>query len=632
MVFDFSGLACGYAGTRKKGYTAFAGRHALTLELLPAIRDLALNEADATIRMRLTALRFVWRTLDEIEARAPSAPQLKSVTELSDVHRQAIIDRDLDKRPFSSALKCFNLTLLALGKKQLLWQGPPARGLGKVKHLNSLAEVKRVKNALKRLWFGWRDKYDLAQRLLILSDEDAQKLPRDQRFILESLRRFKDTQQRYIVALPTLEQLNPEGIDARPGVFMGYPELSSYFFPDAKAIRAAFHLCLATTGWNPAVLLDLKFDDEIFLTHPTDENRYIMRGIKRRAKNTEQRCSGLKKTQHGPYSIINFLIEVTQPLRDQLQAKGNAVRAMLAESTALGLDAKAVLALEQEKLGIEEAAQLFFLYATYNYKGICPGFGGIERLTDNNVMKGGKSSFLAGIIESLNKHSPEDPIGKMTATDFRDAYALHWYEFSGGDILTVMRVLGHRRISTTITYTNNVVVRVRNQKKAREVLKAWWGEVEEHGQADPTIVSFTVQHGKPSEEQRRRLKFYRTLTLTQLGTRCSDPHNPPHHVAPHFKPDGARVCDVQRCMLCVTHAVITPESLDGIARRSAELAHIRSSMSVASWEAATDYIEEIENTQLALAGFEASAAQQSVEHWTRKIESGEHRVMPFESG
>jgi hypothetical protein len=55
-------------------------------------------------------------------------------------------------------------------------------------------------------------------------------------------------------------------------------------------------------------------------------------------------------------------------------------------------------------------------------------------------------------------------------------------------------------------------------------------------------------------------------------------------------------------------------------------------MSVASWEAATDYIEEIENTQLALAGFEASAAQQSVEHWTRKIESGEHRVMPFESG
>lgn len=624
-VYDFSVLADGYAGGSRKGECAFTGRRELLVELLPAIRDLALSEADLSTEGTYRIFRFFWRTLDEMEARVPGAPQLKSVREISSVHRQSLIDRGIFRADFCKIRKVLNLTRLGLGEKQLNWPGVPAKGLGKAKQLPELPDVKRIKNALKRLWFGWRDRHDHARHLLSLPQADRGKLPREQRFILESLLRFTDAQQRHGVALPTAEQLNPDGIRARPALFMGYPELCSYFFPDTTAIKAALHLCLATTGWNEAVLVNLKVGDEIFLTHPTDENRYIMRGVKRRAGWADQRCDGLKKTQHGPYVIINFLIQVSEPLRDQLRARGKAINTILSNPSTHGLEKERILDLEQEQLVVQAAIRSFWLYATTTSTGRTSGFGGIHRVTRT------APEFLMGIIRNLNERNPEQPIGNMSASDFRDAYALHWYAFSGGDILTVMRVLNHRRVGTTVAYTNNVAVRVRNQKKAREVLKAWWGEVEECGEADPTVVSFRVRHGKPSEELRERLKTYRTLMLTQLGTRCSDPQNPPAHVAPHFVPDGKKVCDVQRCMLCVSHAVITPESLDGIARHFAELAYIKAGMSVAAWEAATAYIEEMENSELALAGFGATDVQEAVERWTARIESGEHRVMPFES-
>lgn len=625
-LIDFSSLAYGYAGTKKKGDTAYTGRRELLAQLLPAIRKLALMEADYTVNGRFRALRFLWRTLDEIEARSLEAPGLKSVAELSGTHRQVLVDRKIDRSAFSAILPVINLTRLALGENRLDWEGPSAKGKGKAKHLPDLPDVKRIKNELKRQWFGWRDRYDLAQHLLSLREEDAQKLSRDRRYLLESLRRFKTAQLTHGVSLPTNAQLNPEGIKVRPGVFMGYPELCSYFFPDAMAIQAAFMLCLATSGWNEAVLLSLEVGGEIFLTHPTDEKRYIMVGTKRRAKGVEQRCNGLKKTQHGPYSIINFVTEVTEPLRGQLRARGKAIDAQLADSAALGLDAKTVEALQREQHGIKVATRSFWLNVAHTSTGKSSGFGGISRLTRVD------SDLLRDIIDGLNARNPGQPIGRMSPSDFRDAYALHWYEFSGGDILTVMRALGHRHVGTTVTYTNNVVVRVRNQEKARKVLKAWWGEVEEHGQADPTVVAFTVKHGKPSDEQRGRVKTYRTFMLTQLGTRCFNPHYPPSHVAPHFEPDGEKVCDVQRCLLCVKYAVITPESLDGIARRLAELNHIKSTMSVAAWVAATGYIEEMENAELGLAGFaDASAAQEAFERWTRKIEGGEHRMILFEA-
>ena len=110
-IFDFSDLANGKAGGRRKGNTAYTGRPELATELMPAIRDLAFCEAELTVVARRNALRFFWRTLDEIEFRAPDAPRLKSMIEISSMHRQAVIDRGMKQQMFSSLIKPFNLTL-----------------------------------------------------------------------------------------------------------------------------------------------------------------------------------------------------------------------------------------------------------------------------------------------------------------------------------------------------------------------------------------------------------------------------------------------------------------------------------------------------------------------------------------
>jgi hypothetical protein len=48
-------------------------------------------------------------------------------------------------------------------------------------------------------------------------------------------------------------------------------------YPDSFDIRVAFHLCMATTGWNPAVLLSLDVTTSIIEKHPKDPGRYILR-------------------------------------------------------------------------------------------------------------------------------------------------------------------------------------------------------------------------------------------------------------------------------------------------------------------------------------------------------------------
>ena len=53
-------------------------------------------------------------------------------------------------------------------------------------------------------------------------------------------------------------------------------------------------------------------------------------------------------------------------------------------------------------------------------------------------------------------------------------------------------------------------------------------------------------------------------------------------------------------------------------------------MSVAAWEDSA-YVEETENTELALVGFGADASRRAVEAWISKIASGEYQVMPFEA-
>ena len=559
-AIDFSCLFDGVEASPNASLrTAFAGRPELAAELMPALRDLAASRADGTVRQTLTALRFFWRTFDEMEDRVPGAPRLQSVRELSSVHRQAVVDRGHSPQNFSLALTPINLTRLAMGEKRLAWSGPSGAP-NSVKELVILADVKRVKNSLKRLWFGWRDRHEAALQLLATPCEMTSKLPAAQLAEFQGLRAFREAQAKYGCALPTLVQFEEElrRATGTTNVASDYRAICRCLFPSGTAIKAAVHLCMATTGWNPAVLIGLDVRSEIFLPHPVDAQRYIMAGIKQRGGGNEQRSDGLKKSQSGPYAIINLLIATCEPLRQQLRSRIAAIDDALREAKSRQLDEHAVLALRQERIDVVTAARSPWLYLANSRSGKNSGNDGILTLTDANYMTGARNrQFIQVIIDELNKERSGQPIAQMTSTDFRDAYALHWYEFSGGDILTVMRALQHRSLDTSVTYTNNVVVRVRNRARARRVMRVWWAEVEEVGHADATIVAFTVLHGRPSAGQRQRLGDFRGLMLTRQGVRCANPHHPRRMSRRISRPMGSS-CAMCIDALCVSSTQSSP--------------------------------------------------------------------------
>jgi hypothetical protein len=81
-------------------------------------------------------------------------------------------------------------------------------------------------------------------------------------------------------------------------------------------------------------------------------------------------------------------------------------------------------------------------------------------------------------------------------------------------------------------------------------------------------------------------------------------------------------------MLCLSHAIITDESMDGIAMRMAELVWLKGEIPFQSFING-DFQLEFENTEAALLGFDASRAKAAVDEWTERIKDGRHRPLEF---
>ncbi|EKD96653.1 MAG: hypothetical protein ACD_23C01355G0001 [uncultured bacterium] len=117
--------------------------------------------------------------------------------------------------------------------------------------------------------------------------------------------------------------------------------------------------------------------------------------------------------------------------------------------------------------------------------------------------------------------------------------------------------------------------------------------------------------------------------LSRIGVACKDPCNPPKHIAPDFEADGENHCHVQRCTLCLEHAVILPESLDGLCKRLAELRYLRVRMGIGAFEESS-YVQEMSNTEIALLAFDEEEVKERFDVWKAQIESGKHRFMEFD--
>jgi hypothetical protein len=103
---------------------------------------------------------------------------------------------------------------------------------------------------------------------------------------------------------------------------------------------------------------------------------------------------------------------------------------------------------------------------------------------------------------------------------------------------------------------------------------------------------------------------------------CLDPRSPPKEVDPDH-PEGA-LCRVQRCTGC-PHGIVFADSMLPLARRYAELLHLKRTMPVASWSDSS-FADEHESIGQTLERFETPAVEAEVAAWAAKLNSGEKIV------
>jgi hypothetical protein len=388
-------------------------------------------------------------------------------------------------------------------------------------------------------------------------------------------------------------------------------------FPSGDDIRCAFQLCLATTGWNPAVFVSLNVDDPFIEEHPKDPTRYILRGFKDRG-GSEQVSEGLFKSQGGAGFILRFLVEQTQPLRDQLKKELKKGREALESDSTSNTEDR--IRLEERVRALERGIRSLWLY-------VSPIRNGVHWLGDDDVNRRG---YLASVITDINKRQPADKqLARLTPGDLRDAYAARIYHASGGSILAVMKALNHKRIGTTAVYLDNTLLKEEHAKMFATYSEALWHEVKVHRRIDPSIIAKWSRDGSVTKEQRHRLDKYRKLLRSRIGVGCKDPLNPPKRLAPNFTADGVKHCSVQRCLLCAEHAVVFPDSLPGICKRLAELYYLKANMSVPAYLQST-FGTEIENAELILHGFDQNEVRHHLHDWQERIATGIHRVAEFD--
>lgn len=601
---------------------SFTGRPQLVKELAPAVRAALDYSSYSTVSQLLHSLRTWWRLLDALEGVA-TALRIQTVVELGDIHRQRAIDDGMDRYTFTPFVRMVNLVRKVQGLRQLYWQPPEQKKPRR--HLPPAQQINQVRFALKRGWFAALDRWELTDALLAGREPATAEEER----LLKNYLRFQAVVQREKHPRPgsgpLWDELSPTTFN-RQG--FNVPEMLRGFYPDATDIRMAFCLCLASTGFNPAVMLSLDISKPFIEPHPKDPSRYLLWAYKARG-NSDQTTEGLYKSQGSVGVIIQTLLRKTQPLRDQLvkdltslRASDGSLRRQGATATELDRSKKAIVRLEQ---GIRSP----WLYVVAGTEVIT--WLSRESYTSTSSDVGG-NTFLGDVIESINRReaNPSRHIkASLKPSDFRDAFAAYAYQMSGGAVLYVMKVLGHKQPTTTQAYLENTLLNEESNRLYRTFSNALWHEIKVHGRADPSLVAKWSRDGTVTEDERQRLAKYRALKRSRIGVGCKDPTSPPRHIAPNFKPDGVAECPVQRCTLCLENAVIFPDSVEGLCKRLAELRAIQSQMSSLSF-IETSFGEEARNTERALEHFNPTDVAVRLQKWQARIDSGEHRALYFD--
>ncbi|KHA77549.1 hypothetical protein NC77_17180 [Janthinobacterium lividum] len=620
--------------TGKEIFTPFSGRPHLIRQLATGIKDQLLGARPRTASNWITALRAWWRILDAVEAAAEQTgtcvTRLEDVRQLTAIHAEFAHRCGMNAMAFSLFRTLADTIRLAIGARALHWQAPERPDVKR--HLPPEDQVKVLRFALMHAWRGVLEKWALIDRFLsefaiTANNSSEADLHRHAQYM-------RSIQRKFWKVLPTPDELrdgvHQASFSGKTG--LNLKTLRGTVFPTRWDVDAAFHLCLANTGWNQSTLLALDVEKKILFTHPKDHpdnfykrfvlnpETYALTGNKARSGNKEQKVVGLWKTTAGPGHIIRIHMERVEPLRELLKARLVEERRRYVELARDGISYEESASQFERVQRLEQGCRSVWLYVD--------GFGDIVWLHSRNHESyfsddGKKMTFLTFMLNQLNaKRAVQNkvPIPHVTQADFRDFFAAYVWRASGGNILAVKRALGHARLGTTSGYLDNNVLNKEADDAARGFLNALVDELGK-GRLDLTILAHLHRYGTVTPELEQRLAEYRAMARSRMKIACKEPRNPPSQI----RISGQGFCDDNRCLLCPENAVLLPESYDGIAMRVEEILELQACLPIETWLNA-DYPLELKNNLAALRLFDLNLVLRSRQHWARAIANGEHYV------
>jgi hypothetical protein len=630
-------------GGGRKSYP-FAARPELIRQLAPAITEILLYAAKATVDGYLNALRDWWRVADAVEASAANAGQpmtrVEDVRLMTNVHCDFAHRSGMTRQIFGKFRTLVDMTRAALGVRQTYWESPEETKIQK--HIPPEEHRRVLRFAIKRVCRSVLERwaqYDQFSQIATEPDDPQEA------YLYRHLLHMRNVQKKTGIALPTFDELC-DGFDrttlAKRGISMRL--LRESVFPSHRDADAVWHLCLLNTGWNPSTLTSLDITKRFLFDHfkddPNDSHRrfvlspqtYELTGEKERAGGKEQVVIGQWKTQDGPGHLIKTFLNRVAPLRELLK-KQHAKEKLRYEEMHLdktGYEARTTQFARVKALEMGLRSVWLYVNRSGNIDWIS------TELQKSGFVNGKQVYFMHEVVHLLNidraavnaqlaisngvQHTPLASIPNVSPSEFRVWFADFVYRTSNGSILQVKKALNHSLLRTTSGYVDT---NIRNQEAsdaARGFLNILVAELDV-GRVDLTILAHLYRHGELSSEQVELLNHARALPKSRMNVACKDALHPPSHIK--ATPDKA--CDEQRCLLCLENAVLLPESLDGIAMRVEELRAMQGFLPIGTW-AEDRYDIELKNNLTALRKFDLNKVLASRKKWAHLIACGEHYV------
>lgn len=637
-------LATGQSVTKnRKGggskFIPFTGRPELIRQLVPAIQEALLYAAKATVNRYMNALRDWWRLLDAVEAAAATTGQpftrVDDVRLLTHVHSEFAYRSAIIRQAFGAFRGLVDTTRMALGVPQTYWESPENPDVQK--HIPPQEQRNAVRFAIRSTCRKVLERWEQSDRL---SQSDTEPDDPQEAGLWRNVRYMRHIQKETGKVLPAPSDLQdriaPWALNSKQSFKLSVRES---VFPTHWDAEAVWHQCLLNTGWNPSTLRRLDVTKRILIDHFKDNandphrrfvlsaETYDLVGEKERSGGNEQFVTGQWKTLDGPGHLIKTYLKRVAPLRELLKQQLDQAKLKYEEMNDADFEVRSALFAQVKSL--EQGVRSVWLFVDR--------FSKVNWLTLQSRMTGSSNGvgtvYLAEVVHLLNTQRLATnarreantevllaAVPHVVAKHFRVWFADYVYRSGNGNMLHVKKALNHARLDTASGYTNTNILNQEASDAARRFLNILVDELEV-GRVDLTILTHLYRYGKVTPEQEEILAQARTLPKSRMKVACKDPSHPPSHI----KATEGRACDVQRCMLCVEHAVLLPESMDGIAMRAEELRALQGFLPIDTW-IEEHFDIELKNNLMALRKFDLNQSLAARRNWAHVISTGEHYV------